>query len=296
MNDNYMNAAKTFAMIQLNCPGLWKLLTGRDKAFHERYATTLDAIAEIDDMYGVDIRVAAKQLLHTGECVLGKYELRVKASNMVRKAIAKYGVELAPWMLMETHHLPKIVAESHVIAIEKGYGDYSEVILIKTSTGMQRVCILNKKVDRRFRVLFFPNKIAVSSHLADIAYQCGAIRATLIEDSEKRVFVAVDDPTVSICDIKGMYAAEWSRPWIEAVLHGSTKYTPLSRRCGYYHTFKRVAKNALVWYMKDDRSFTAVKRAVRGVKVGGKEIESAEVIRRLIAYVRTYSIPYDERN
>ena len=292
---NYMAAAKTFAMIQLDCPGLWKLLTIRDKPFHERYAATLDAAVEIDNMYGVDIRFADEQLLWTGECTLGKYELRVKASNMVRKALSKFGVELTPWMIMETHHLPKIVAESHVIAIEKGYGDYSAVICIRTSTGMQRVSILNKKVDRRFRILFFPNKTAVNSHLADIAYQCGAIRATLIEDSEKRVFVAVDNPTVSICDIKSMYAAEWSRPWIEAVLHGSTKYTPLSRRCGYYHTFKRVAKNALVWYMKDDRSFTAVKRAVRGVKVGGREIESAEVIRRLVAYVRTYSIPY-ERN
>ena len=53
--------------------------------------------------------------------------------------------------------------------------------------------------------------------------------------------------------------------------------------------YKRVVKKALEGFIENGRSFTSIKKAVRGVKICGKELENAEVIERMIQYLKPYN-------
>ena len=285
-------AARTLAMVQMTCPSVWKLVGDRHfMSYEEKFVATSDVAKEVDDMYGYKVRIAIEKLINTGDCGLGSYELNVRASDMVRKALSEYGIEFCPWSIAESHQIPKLVAESDVVAIEKGYNSYSAVIVVKNYKTLYRMGILNKKVDRLFRILFFPNRTACKMHLSDVANACVAKRATLIEDSEGRKFIAIDDPKINICDVKRMFTAEWSAPWIEAVISGKSSYAQLmDKKCGYYRVFKRVAVAAADELVRNGRSYTSAKKAIRGIKVGEKDIETPEVLRRLINYIKSYSV------
>ena len=292
--DRYGSTARTLVMIQMSCPALWNYMSDYTNLNRvEKMFRFSEARESIEEFYGLKIRRAVEALLNEGSLELGCYEANVQAANLTHAAINEYGVEYAPWAIAECRHLPKMVASSEIVSITRGFEEYSSVITIRNSEGEHRIGILNRHVDRRIRILFYPNRmVSVIKDLSKVASLCRATRATLIKDSNGREFIAVDDPDVNINSIHRMFSLPTKRPWIEVVMC-SKKWTKrkimCERREGYYRTYKRVVKNSLENFLENGRSFTSIKKAVRGVKVNGKEIEDAEVIERMVQYLKPYN-------
>ena len=292
--DRYGSTARTLVMIQMSCPALWNYMSDYTILNRvEKMFKFSEAREVIEEFYGLKIRRAVEALLNEGSLELGCYEANVQAANLTHAAINEYGVEYTPWAIAECRHLPKMVASSEIVSITRGFEEYSSVITIRNSEGEHRIGVLNRHVDRRIRILFYPNRmVSVIKDLSKVASLCRATRATLIKDSNGREFIAVDDPDVNINSIHRMFSLPAQRPWIEVVMC-SKKWTKRrhtsEQKEGYYRVYKRVVKKALEGFIENGRSFTSIKKAVRGVKICGKELENAEVIERMIQYLKPYN-------
>jgi len=76
---NFMKAARSLGVIQVNCPKVYSLMVNTSRTFEDRRVAAIEAAIEVDKVFGVQIRQAVEALLNTGCLNLGIYEDVIKA-------------------------------------------------------------------------------------------------------------------------------------------------------------------------------------------------------------------------